>query len=212
MKKIGIILRDYKSLSNNDLSAIRSDLVTFLRKYNIETICIPVCLSNNEFDEFKRVVKGIKECSGIILPGGQNYHEIDLKIAKFLYDKNIPTLGICLGMQIMALTFNGNINYLKNNNHQSKEEYVHKIKIKEDSKLHNILKTNELIVNSRHSEHITTTDLQITALANDLTIEAIEDSKKTFFIGVQWHPESIINDLYSKRLFDHFIDIIERTN
>lgn len=185
-------------------------MITFLRKYKIQIICIPVCLSNNEFDEFERVVEGIKTCDGIILPGGQENYDIDLKIAKYLYNRNIPTLGICLGMQIMALAFDGAIEYLPNNKHQSKKESVHKIKIKQDSKLYEILKVNELMVNSRHSEHIITTNLNITAISSDLVIEAVEDPTKKFFIGVQWHPESLINNIYSKGLFDYFIKVIEK--
>lgn len=206
MKKIGIILRDYMSASNNNLYAVRNDLIKYLRNYKVNVICIPVCFEENEFDELERVEKLINDCDGIILPGGQNNYEIDLKIAKYLYNKNIPTLGICLGMQIMALTFNGDIAYLKNNKHQSREEYVHEIKIKPNSKLAEILKESNILVNSRHSEHITTTDLSIVAIADDLTIEAVEDSSKKFFIGIEWHPESLAHDIYSKKLFDFFIN------
>ena len=208
MKKIGIILRDYTSKSGNTLLGIRKDLITYLRNYDIQISCIPICFSNNDFDEFERVVKGILECDGIILPGGPNEYEIDLKIAKFLHEQNIPTLGICLGMQIMSLAFDGDIERLDKNFHQSKNEYVHKVKIKTNSKLYEILGTNEIIVNSRHSEHITTTDLSITAISDDLVIEAVEDASKAFYIGVQWHPESLVNDEYSKKLFDYFINLL----
>ena len=37
-------------------------------------------------------------------------------------------------------------------------------------------------------------------------IEAVEDPNKKFFIGVQWHPESLEEDIYSERLFDTFIN------
>lgn len=208
MKKIGILLRDYKSFSNNPLFAIRDDLIMFLRQYPIETICIPICFENNEFEEYERVVGQIKSCDGIILPGGQNHYEIDLKIAKFLNEANIPTLGLCLGMQIMALAFNGDIDNLPNNSHLKKDKYVHKVKINTNSTLYNIIGENILNVNSRHSEYITTTDLKIIAISDDLIIEAVEDPTKKFYIGVQWHPESITDDINSKKLFDCFINII----
>lgn len=210
MKKIGILLRDYQSANGNELYGFRSDLLEYLRQYKeIEVITIPIDFKNNEYDELERVEKTIETCNGIILPGGANAYEIDLKIAKYLYDKDIPTLGICLGMQILSLTFEGDIEILKENKHQSKEEYVHEIKIKSDSKLASILKKNKILVNSRHNEHITTTNLNITAIAPDLTIEAVEDPNKKFFIGVQWHPESLPNDIYSKRLFDAFLDSLD---
>ncbi len=205
MKKVGIILRDYTSKTNNPIFAIREDLIYYLQNYNIELICIPVCFKNNQEIEFRRVEKIINECQGIILPGGENYYDIDLKIVKYLYKHNIPTLGICLGMQIMALNFNGQINTLPNQNHQKKEKYVHQIKIKEDSLLYQILETNSILVNSRHSEYIVNTNLNIVAISNDFVIEAIEDPTKSFFVGVQWHPESLFTDIYSKKIFDYFI-------
>lgn len=208
MKTIGILLRDYTSLSYNPLLGVRDDLILYLRNYPVRVICIPICFKNNEYDEFERVVEEIKGCQGIILPGGQEHYEIDLKIVKYLYDQNIPTLGLCLGMQIMSLAFDGDIDYLLNNNHQSKEKYVHNVKIKPSSKLYSILETHELLVNSRHYEYITTTNLNISAISDDLVIEAVEDSSKTFFIGVQWHPESLIDDEYTKKLFNSFINIL----
>lgn len=210
MKKIGILLRDFESASGNEMYGFRSDLLAFLRKYKeIEVITIPIDFKNNEYDELERVEEVINSCNGIILPGGANAYEIDLKIAKYLHEQNIPTLGICLGMQILSLAFDGDIAILKDNSHQSKEEYVHEVKLKRDSKLASILKKNKILVNSRHNEHITTTDLNITAIAPDMTIEAVEDQNKKFFIGIQWHPESLPNDIYSKRLFDYFINTLK---
>lgn len=210
MKKIGILLRDFESASGNEMYGFRSDLLAFLRKYKeIEVITIPIDFKNNEYDELERVEELINSCNGIILPGGSNAYEIDLKIAKYLHEQNIPTLGICLGMQILSLAFDGDIAILKDNSHQSKEEYVHEVKLKRDSKLASILKKNKILVNSRHNEHITTTDLNITAIAPDMTIEAVEDQNKKFFIGIQWHPESLPNDIYSKRLFDYFINTLK---
>ncbi len=105
MKKIGIILRDYISLSQKTLLAIHQDLITYLSRYPLEIICLPLNFNNNLETEFNSVVKTINNCQGIILPGGANYHDVDFKIAKYLHEKNIPTLGICLGMQIMVLAF-----------------------------------------------------------------------------------------------------------
>lgn len=206
MKRVGIILRDYTSKSGSALLGVREDLIEYLRNYSIEAICIPLVFQNNEYKELERVIKLIKICDGIILPGGAEEYDIDYKIVQYLYERDIPTLGICLGMQLMALTFNGDIEPIGNEIHQKKEGYVHEVKIKEGSRLADILKSNKILVNSRHIERITTTDLPIVAISNDLVIEAVEDKNKKFFIGVQWHPESLKEDMYSKRLFDFFIN------
>lgn len=206
MKRVGIILRDYISKSGSALLGVREDLIEYLRNYSVEIICIPIAFQNNEYEELERTIGLIKICDGIILPGGAKEYDIDYKIIQYLYEHDIPTLGICLGMQLMALTFNGDIEPIGNEMHQKKEGYVHEVKIKEGSRLASILKSNKILVNSRHIEHITTTDLPIVAISSDLVIEAVEDASKRFFIGVQWHPESLKGDIYSKRLFDFFIN------
>lgn len=206
MKRVGIILRDYTSKSGSALLGVREDLIEYLRNYFVEVICIPIVFQSNEYEELERTIGLIKICDGIILPGGAKEYDIDDKIVQYLYEHDIPTLGICLGMQLMALTFNGEIELIGNETHQKMEGYVHEVKIKEGSRLASILKGNKILVNSRHIERITTTDLPIVAISSDLVIEAVEDASKRFFIGVQWHPESLKEDIYSKRLFDFFIN------
>jgi len=51
-------------------------------------------------------------------------------------------------------------------------------------------------------------DYKVSAKCNNI-IEAIEKSNKLFNIGIQWHPESLPNDIYSKRLFDYFINTLK---
>ena len=50
------------------------------------------------------------------------------------------------------------------------------------------------------------TNLDCVAYSEDNILEAIEDKNKKFFLGIQWHPESLLEDIYSKRLFDYFIE------
>ena len=116
-----------------------------------------------------------------------------------MYEKYIPVLGICLGMQTMAYLFNGKFD--KIDNHNSLEKYVHNINIDKNSKLYKIIRKNKIMVNSRHNECITNTDLNVSSYSN--VIESIEDINKKFFIGVQWHPESLMDE-NSKNLFESF--------
>ena len=51
-------------------------------------------------------------------------------------------------------------------------------------------------------------DTCVSGISNDNVIECIEDENKRFFLGVQWHPESMYNyDLNSRKIFDYFIKI-----
>ena len=194
MHYIGIIGR-----KNDNKITFNQEIINVIHKYNCIPIGIIVDFDNNPNIEFNKIKNIIDLCDGFILQGGSDYYDIDILITKYLYENNIPTLGICLGMQTMAMTFNGTISETKN--HNSKNKYVHNIKINENSKLFNIIKKNKIFVNSRHNSYIVNTDLDVSATNN--IIEAIEDKNKKFFIGVQWHPESIMDE-NSILLFNYF--------
>lgn len=196
MKYVGIIGR-----INNDKITFNNELINISNKYNITPIGIIVDFNNDSNIEFDRVKNLIDMCDYFILQGGNEYYDIDIKIVKYLYTKNIPTLGICLGMQTMAMAFNGCMGSI--NNHNSSDKYVHNIMINKNSKLYEIIKKENIMVNSRHNSYIINTDLKVSAINN--VIEAIEDKNKTFFIGVEWHPESIYDE-NNKLLFDFFFN------
>ena len=163
-------------------------------------------MSEHEFDRIKET---IDLCDGIILPGGSKIYDIDYKVTKYLYEIDKPTLGICLGMQIMGKLFNGKVRTkIEGEKHHSEKEYVHDIVIKKDSLLYKIIREEKIRVNSRHLRQLPYTNLDCVAYSEDNVLEAIEDKSKKFFIGVQWHPESLFNDIYSKRLFDYFIEML----
>lgn len=192
MKYVGVIGRE-----NDNKIAYNKEILNVIYKYK----CIPVCISVlfDSKDNFNNIKPLIDMCDGFILQGGESFYDIDLEIVKYLYENDIPTLGICLGMQTMAYLFNGKIG--KINNHYSLEKYVHEIEIKENSKLFKIIKKNKILVNSRHNEYVRNTSLNISSYSN--VIESVEDDNKRFFIGVQWHPESLMDE-NSTLLFDDF--------
>lgn len=94
-------------------------------------------------------------------------------------------------------------------NHQSNEKYKHYVNIDKNSLLYKIINNDRILVNSRHKSAIIETKLNVVARSDDNVIEAIEDISKTFFIGLEWHPESI-DDEYSKKIFDYFIDVVNK--
>ena len=127
---------------------------------------------------------------------------------KYCYDLDIPTLGLCLGMQIMGKTFDGCIKTLNTQSHNEEKEFVHTVKIDKNSKLYEILQKDEIPVNSRHNDYVEKTSLICSAKSEKGIIEAVEDKDKKFFIGVQWHPESLQKDENSKKIFNYFIEKI----
>lgn len=212
MKTVGIILREFIAEVRNTevpLYAMRRDLVSFLRKYDVNVIGIPLISRTDDEAELQRVKPIIDICDGIIFPGGVTCSYLDSNVARYLHEIDKPTLGFCLGMQVLGRAFNGNkLEKIESENHSSQEKYVHNVKILENSKLYEILGAKEIRVNSRHNYCIKDTGLDIVAYSDDGIVEAIEDKTKKFFIGVQWHPESLPDDEYSKKLFDYYIKIL----
>lgn len=204
-KTIGIMAREYiADYKGIPLYGNRTELIQFLKKYDINIITIPIVFENeNEFDKIKEI---IDFCDGIISPGGSKIYDIDYKLIEYLYEIDKPTLGICLGMQIMGKLFNGKVRTdIESGKHCSENEYVHNIIIKKDSLLYEIMGEEKIKVNSRHMRQIPYTNLDCVAYSEDNILEAIEDKNKRFFMGIQWHPESLMEDIYSNRLFDYFV-------
>lgn len=159
----------------------------------------------------------LNRCDGILIPGGYKWYEYDEYICKHAVDNNIPLLGICAGMQILAKVLNNDkINGLDNtiinetyiNHHQTNIKYAHKVRIIKDSLLYRILKKDEIKVNSRHNYHISNElSFLASAYAEDDVIEAVEYKENKFTLGVQWHPESMIEyDEDSKKIIYMFIE------
>lgn len=168
-------------------------------------IPIQINISNNIDD----VLELINNINGVILQGGDFYTDYEKTLIKYLYEEDIPLLGICLGMQTMGEVFGGNLEAIKE--HNKKNKYSHDVIIDKNSNLYKILGKTNIKVNSRHNYRLVRTNLNISGISNDYVIEAIEDLDKKFFMGFQWHPESL-DDLNSKKIFDFFIDKMKEGN
>lgn len=203
---IGIIMRPDILDSGNKVMVVYEDIRTSI--INSGGIPIGISPQNIDVDDFNSdVIPLIDKCDGVIFQGGDRFYDSDLKCLKYVYENDIPVLGICLGMQMMGYIFNGEIGKIKRHYNKNKK-YLHKVYIDKKSKLYTILKHDNISVNSRHVEKLINTNLDIIGVDEDDNIEAIEDPHKKFFIGVQWHPENMyLYDSLAKRLFDYFIDV-----
>lgn len=192
MKKpiIGIIARPQLANQKNFYGVYENYLKKVIQNKGIPIVITPNNLAKQD------LIRTLNLCDGLITPGGDDPEEYDIFIDKYALDNDIPILGICLGMQVMAI--NDGAKLIEVDNHYLKE---HLVKIYDNTKLKKIYKKN-IITNSRHHFKIDKVkDLIISATYND-TIEAVERNDKKFYIGVQWHPEDLKDDL----LFKCFIE------
>ena len=140
------------------------------------------------------------------MQGGDNYKDIHLSIIKYIHDIDIPLLAICMSMQALGVLFNGKLKSI--NNHKDKKDYSHFVYIKKNTLLYKIIGKTKIKVNSSHKECLEYTDLTVSAYSN--CIEAIEDSSRKFFLGIQWHPEKMIEyDNVERSIFDYFYKLCE---
>jgi putative glutamine amidotransferase len=172
----------------------------------------------NEFDklsdlEKEAIEKYLDMVDGVVFPGGNKITPFDKYLLERCVDRDIPTLGICLGMQLMScykedfqvFKIDSSINHFQ----ESDDILTHEVNINKDSLLYRILGVEKLKVNSFHKYHISENEnFNNIAFSEDGFIEGIEMSDKKFIIGIQWHPEiSYKFDENSKKIINYFINI-----
>ncbi len=171
-------------------------------------------LTEEEKNELKRLVD---MCDGLLLPGGYKWYEFDEFIYNYALEKNMPILGICAGMQMMCRIDQNKNNICKDttvrndttiNHHQRDKKYVHNVSIIDHTILSKIIDEKEIKVNSKHNYHVSSTaNLKVSAYSEDGLIEAVEYDDKDFVIGVQWHPETMLDyDENANKILDEFIN------
>ncbi len=196
--KIGVILRSILGdVKINDRYTLNKELEEVINSYGGLVIGI------TRFD-----ASLLDSLDGMILQGGSDYTLEDFKIIDYLYKNDIPTLGICLGMQTIAVYKGGNL-YSVDNHYYLEQQNIHKVKIDKSSKFYSLIGEEKFLVNSRHHEAVYVTSLDIVGKSEDNIIEVVEDKSKKFFIGVEWHPETnFLNDLISRKIFDAYFNVV----
>lgn len=216
--RIGILARPDLSRASNQVWIMNNEVRNVILKYG----ALPVAImpTNRDYqmimtdEEWNLLLPLISSCDGFILQGGDDYYPYDLQILNYLVTYDIPVLGICLGMQTMSALFDGEIAKIEPfhfNHNQHGQEYVHMVRIHPNTKLREIFQTDTIKVNSRHNECVVKTSAKACATSSDNILEGIEVTSQTFFVGVQWHPESMIEyDKMSNLLFNEFFHSVRR--
>jgi len=144
----------------------------------------------------------------------------EVSLAKAARESDIPTLGICLGVQVMNVAAGGTLVQDIDSQMETEIEHAsepedrarHDVIIEQGTKLSNILPQRELNVNSSHHQAIRRVGegLRVTAHAPDGVIEGLEDPRHPFYVGVQWHPEDMGGETSATSIFSAFVDAARR--
>jgi microsomal dipeptidase-like Zn-dependent dipeptidase/gamma-glutamyl-gamma-aminobutyrate hydrolase PuuD len=127
----------------------------------------------------------------------------ELLLARLAYDRQIPILGICKGIQIINAALGGTLyqdihtqmegTRIKHSQDEDRRYPSHQVSLTKGSILAKLFGT-ELAVNSFHHQACkeAAPGLKVTAMSADGVIEAIESNEFKSIMGVQWHPETYI--------------------
>ena len=126
----------------------------------------------------------------------------ELLITRLAYNRQMPILGICRGIQTLAVALGGKVcqdieaTTVKHSQDADRSEPTHTVDIEAGSLLETIFSQQTLYVNSFHHQAVSEPGslFRVTARAKDGTVEAMESTEMKSIIGVQWHPECMGDD------------------
>jgi putative glutamine amidotransferase len=142
---------------------------------------------------------------------------MELEVARAAFNRDIPTLAICRGIQVLNVSQKGTLyqdvgsqiaDAINHGQKADKGVLTHMVRIAPDTRLAAILESEAIWVNSNHHQAVKAPGpgLMISARASDEVIEALEHPGKRFVVGVQWHPEGTWqHDPSSRKLFEALI-------
>ena len=170
------------------------------------------------------IINTLEHIDGLLLSGGADFNPLyageepqsklssinserdlpELLITQLAYNRQIPILGICRGIQTIAMTLGGQVMqdisetaHIKHSQDADRSEPTHSVNIVEGSILSSLYEEQHIYVNSFHHQAVGDTGqrFRVTARSADGLIEAIESAEHKSIMGVQWHPECLSEGL-----------------
>ena len=145
----------------------------------------------------------------------------ELRLVRWALHDGKPVLAVCRGAQLLNVAFGGTLyqdvaaqhpGALKHDHFPTasrrRDELAHSVRIAAGSRLARLLEADGLAVNSMHHQGIARLAPGLVAVATsaDGLIEGVETADGHFVLGVQWHPEDLVDvDPRMRRLFGEFI-------
>ncbi len=180
----------------------------------------------------------LDELDGLVLSGGGDVdprlyaglphaaiHSVDaerdameLALARDVVDREMPTLGICRGAQVMNIALGGDLiehlpdevgDDVRHRPAEGENDFQrHAVAAEPSSRLAGIMGRSDVEPASWHHQAArrVAPGLAVVARAADGTVEAFEKPGTSWLIGVQWHPEvTAAADPTQQRIFDSLV-------
>jgi putative glutamine amidotransferase len=161
-----------------------------------------------------------EEDSGLLWIVDEQRDRTELALARWALAEGLPLLAICRGMQVLNVAAGGTLiqdiptQVLNGLTHSSvtgrpKSSVAHTIEVTRGSRLATLIDAGQSGVNSSHHQAVKDvgTGLVVTARAPDGIIEGLESPDHPFCIGVQWHPEAMVENYpVMRRLFERLAE------
>lgn len=137
--------------------------------------------------------------------------EAELALLRGALERDLPVLAICGGQQLLAVALGGTLIQhipdalpaaLAHEQPNPRHEAGHPVAVAPGTLLARIVGEPTMAVNSAHHQAVRDPGPHavVSARAPDGVIEGIEDPRRRFCLGVQWHPEYLI-DPGDRRIF-----------
>jgi putative glutamine amidotransferase len=144
-----------------------------------------------------------REGLGPLKPARTLFETLVLQVA---LRRRLPLLGVCGGMQLLNVVLGGTLyqdlhhelpEAKEHEQRNTRSQPSHPVEVRDGSTLADVLGRGQLMVNSTHHQAISklAPSLRVSATAPDGVVEAIESTEHPFALGVQWHPELLLQSM-----------------
>ena len=226
MKTVGILGRAKHNIDGQKIFQVNDySRRAMMRFDNVVTIAIlptndvfygDLKDKNDQMTEVDRAKldRVLAQCDGFIAPGGCSWFKFDEYVMNHAIKYDKPFLAFCAGMQCLA-GMHSSVEprmdlILGETHHNGGKRYSHTNFLMDGTKLKSIVGKDVIPVNSSHFYALNpplNDDIVVSAYAEDGVIEAVELPNQKFMIGLQWHPEMIVDE-NSEKILQAFVNAL----